>query len=602
MKTKLMAALAIGALMLTGCGGGGGDGTSTSMVDPAGTPLSFVDLVVGDIVESGTYHLVGASDAFLEALEDEEVPTDGYAPGSMITIGGVSFRCTADNTSNCTIAVHDDGSVSTVGTIATVLFGGASPMTDTERLIAAERAKTEAEKARADAEKARADAAVAARQQAETERAREQAAKEAAEERLAQSPLERESAGFGTSAGTLVVTPRYRGTGDGIPAIIKTPDIGSPTHDRTAPWDMTTGSSSDGTYRDEVRVYSDVGPDTQVAFQDSTYNAGRRVVNTQGEIIADYPIRGARADVDGTGFPETSTPPQTFVVEDRGYDTQAQLDAATARCTADSTCITPTPNNVRDQTTHPNRYSVTPITTAELGGAGGTYRCGSSSPNTTCTVQRRGTDQLFFSGPWSFRPMSATEDVDVADAHYMWFGWWARENIATKEWSYAVGHGPAGSRVSSVSAVSGTATYSGDAIGRFAIDDPLDTTDVVGAFTADATLNADFNENTLSGTLTGFESEATDLPTQSGDTEWTVHLRKGSISGGSASGTSAWSIGVTETTDNVDEGGSWSANFYSNFPANERTGVVPYGIAGTFTAEHSGAANMIGAFGAHRPQ
>ena len=181
----------------------------------------------------------------------------------------------------------------------------------------------------------------------------------------------------------------------------------------------------------------------------------------------------------------------------------------------------------------------------------------------------------------------------------MWFGWWAREQIGTKEWSYAVGHGPVGSRVSSVSAVSGPATYTGSAIGRFAIDQPLDDEDQVGAFTATATLTADFDANTLSGKLTSFgggvPSEA-----ESGAGAWTVNLRKGSISGGSASGTSAWSIGPEATTENVDEGGSWSANFYSNLPANQRTGVVPYGVAGTFSAEHSGAANMIGAFGAHK--
>ena len=262
MKTKLMAALAVGALMLAGCGGGGGNGTSTGMVDPAGSPLSFVDLVEGDIVESGTYHLVGASDAFLEALEDEEVPADGYAPGSVITIGGVSFRCTADNTSNCTIAVHDDGSVSTVGTIATVLFGGEPPMTDTERLIAAERA-------RADAEKARADTAEAAQQQAETERAREQAAKEAAEDRLAQSPQERQSAGFGTSAGTLVVTPRN----DMLPPSSRHRIIGSPTdhHGGRVMCTLSNQRLGPATERTAIMsaIYSDVGPDTAGCFPET---------------------------------------------------------------------------------------------------------------------------------------------------------------------------------------------------------------------------------------------------------------------------------------------------------------------------------------------
>lgn len=593
MKTKLMAALAIGALMLAGCGGGG-DGPATDASDPAGSPLSFVDVVQGGIVESGTYHLVGASDAFLEALGDVEVPANGYAPDSMITVGGVSFRCTADNTSNCNIAIHEDGSFTTVGTIATVLLGGTFPTTDAERLILAERARADAEQARADAEQARADAAEEARQ-------REEAAREAAEERLSQSEEERQSAGFGTSAGTLVVTPRRNATATTV--VISTPDVGTLTAAEVsgfAGWSsVTVTGRSDGTNRDSVVVYTDIDPPGTVEFQDSTYNAGRRVVNAQGEVIGSYSVSGARMDVGGTGFPDTSAPPQTFELVDRGFDTQAQLDAATTACDGDSACISALPA-VRNRDEFALRYSVD-VTSATLGGAGGRFRCESSSASTACTVQNRGGDQLFFAGPWKFTPTAADTPVTVADANFMWFGWWAREQIATKEWSYAVGHGPSGSRVSSVSSVSGPATYSGRAIGRFAIDDPLDDTDQVGAFSATAMLNADFDANTLSGTINTFTGTDVPAAAQSGGANpWTVHLRTGSISGGSASGTSAWSIGDPATTDNVDEGGSWSANLYSDLKASERTGVVPAGVAGTFTAQHSGAANMIGAFGADK--
>ena len=247
---------------------------------------------------------------------------------------------------------------------------------------------------------------------------------------------------------------------------------------------------------------------------------------------------------------------------------------------------------VRDRDTYRLRYSVD-VEDATLGSAGGTFRCESSSSNTACTVQRRGTVQLFFAGPWAFTPSAADTPVSVDDEHFMWFGVWAREHLATEEWSFAVGHGPAGSRERNVSAVSGNATYSGSAIGRFAIDRELGV-DEAGAFTATAMLSADFDANTLSGALTGFGGGApTDA--QSGEDAWTVHLRTGSISGGGARGTSAWSIGT-----DADEGGEWSASFYSELPSNERTGVVPYGVAGSFTAEHSGIAKMIGAFGAHR--
>ena len=471
-----------------------------------------------------------------------------------------------------------------------------------EEKAEAEKQKAEAEKeaavAEAVAEEARRNAQTAETQRQQEEQARQAAEQEAdeaekkaeaAEKRLSQSSEEHQFAGLGTSAGTLAVTPR-----NVLAAIIGTPSIGVGTSGlAVGSWAVTTGSGSDGTYRDTVTVYSDVGAPTMVPFQDSDYNAGKRVVNAQGEIIAGYRISGARTDVGGSGFPATSTRPQTFQLVDRGYDTQAQKDTAVTRCGADQTCIdAANALIVRDKDTHPLRYSVD-VTTATLGGAGGTFRCESSSSSSACTVQRRGTEQLFFTGPWSFRPTAADTDVTVDDEHFMWFGVWAREHVATRKWSFAVGHGPAGSRVSNVSAVSGSATYTGNAIGRFAIDRELGD-DEAGAFTATASLNADFNANTLSGQLTAFGGG---VPTgaESGDGAWTVHLRSGSISGGGARGTSAWSIGT-----DADEGGEWAASFYSQLPANQRTGVVPYGVAGTFTAEHSGIAKMIGAFGAHK--
>ena len=604
MKIQLIAAAVLGSFVLAGCGGGGGDGPATDAVDPAGNPLSFVDVVQGGIVESGTYHVVGASDAFLQALEDAQVPANGYAPDSMITIGGVSFRCTADNVNNCNIAVHEDGSFTTVGTIATVLFGGTPPTTSAEQLILAERARVEAERARADAEQARADAEQARADAAEAQREREQAAREAAEERLNQSDEERQSAGFGTSAGTLVVTVRRPGSA-APELVIGTPDIGTQTGSTATPWSVVTvDDQSDGTHLDSVAVRTDIeAADTTVPFQDSTYNAGNRVFNAQGMRVGSVPISGARTDVMGTGmnatqFPDTSGPARSFDLTDLGYyQTQAQKDAAEMACAGVQACEDEVAARGVRADESPLRYRAQ-VAGAMLAGAAGNFRCESSSANTVCSVQNRGGNQLFFTGPWKFIP-NDDATVTVADANYMWYGWWARQNIATKEYSYAVGHGPAGSRVSSVSAVSGTATYTGTAIGRYAIDDPLDDTDQVGDFMAAASLSANFDDNTLSGTLmtfAGVGADATDFPDQ-GTNPWTVHLRKGSISGGSASGTSAWTIGPG--THNVDEGGEWSANFYSDLPANQRTGVVPYGVAGTFTAEHSGAANMIGAFGAH---
>ena len=59
--------------------------------------------------------------------------------------------------------------------------------------------------------------------------------------------------------------------------------------------------------------------------------------------------------------------------------------------------------------------------------------------------------------------------------------------------------------------------------------------------------------------------------------------------------------GVTWSINGApQDSGKWEAQFYSNLPAAESTGVVPYGIAGTFEADYGTVARMIGAFGAHK--
>ena len=450
---------------------------------------------------------------------------------------------------------------------------------DAKKAADAEAARKKAEDEAA-AEKKRADDAEAERKRLADEAEEEKKKREAAEKRIAQTTQERQFAGFVTSAGTLSVTAR-----NGAFAIIKTPTVSSPTFTAAvspARWDMTSGTARDGSYSDSVTIYSDVGPATNIPFKDSKYNANKAVFDAAGDRKGDYRLSGSRTDVVATRFPTSSGVPTSFDVADRGRYTQAQIDALPDTHPDKNTAVA-------RPVEHNKRWTIDAVE-GSLGGAVGSFRC-ESSTKTSCTVQKRGDNHFYFSGPWAFRPTDsgATSTVSVADEHFMWFGWWARENIATKEWSYAVGHGPAGSRVSSVSAVSGSATYSGSAIGWFAIDRELGT-DEAGAFTATARLEADFDANTLSGTLSSFTGD--DVP--SGNA-WTVNLQRGSISGGSARGTSAWTIG-----SDADEGGSWAARFYSDLPPNQRTGVVPYGVAGTFTAEHSGIAKMTGAFGAHR--
>ena len=257
-------------------------------------------------------------------------------------------------------------------------------------------------------------------------------------------------------------------------------------------------------------------------------------------------------------------------------------------------------SRVRDTDRYPFRYN------AEVGGtfhgASGTFTCAFSikAETNACTVQNRGT-QFHFVGPWEFRPSSATTGVRVPDTEFMWFGWWSRQALAAPgSFQFRANHGCGyeDCMVTSVAAVSGTFTYRGSAIGQYAIYQPLGGQSGHGSFNADAVLTANFDSTTVSGTISNFR----DRP------DWELTLKPGTIVGGAVVGPAentgvSWSIGST-----AHDAGTWEADFYSNLPGTDRTGVVPYGIAGTFTANFGevgvGAdtdvvAMMIGAFGAH---
>ena len=183
--------------------------------------------------------------------------------------------------------------------------------------------------------------------------------------------------------------------------------------------------------------------------------------------------------------------------------------------------------------------------------------------------------------------------VDVVDETYMYFGWWSRENLNPGQgetvWSFRAFHGGNDSRDENVDDVNGTATYSGPAVGYYAIYQPLGTQSGHGEFSATATLTADFDSatETLEGRIDQF----------SGHSDWFLTLKRGPIVSGA---TSVDTDGVTWSIGGIPhDGGEWEAAFYSNLASANRANVVPSGVAGTFEAEYSTVGRLIGAFGAH---
>jgi len=363
-------------------------------------------------------------------------------------------------------------------------------------------------------------------------------------------------------------------------------------------------------------------------------------------------------------FPKSGEPEKTFAVVDRGAYTRTEIDAGRAWYRANSAdsnqtdvalpihCSTACdasgfpdrtanpditlPRTIRNDKRYPLRWTYE--TTGSIAGASGTFTCASggvAAPGANpkpganaCGVTNQNT-HFVFNGPWVFTPnRGATIQVD--DAEYMYFGWWARQtnpNNSAGTWTFRTFHGPAAngnrSTVTEIARLSGTVTYKGTAAGQYSFFQPLGGGHShYGEFTANATLTANFTETgnslggdeTVSGTIDGFKTLVgeSQIPVERSD--WVVTLRQRNIAanGRVPSGETDANNAVTWLTDDnptaAPAAGTWEAAFYSNLPTAKRGGgtsgvdaedATPTGIAGTFEAEYHNVGKMVGAFGAH---
>ena len=655
MQARFTTAVLLGFVLagVAACGG-----NDPIVADPGGSPLTYTDLSAGQIVPPGTYHFVGAPDALLDALGEVEQPADGYAPGTEIEIGGLGLRCTADSATNCYVTVHEDGSFTTAGTIATVMEGDTFPMTAVERQIAEANARAEAERMHAEAEKAKAEAAEQARQEAEqarqeAEEARqeEEAARQAAEaeaQRLANEAEERRKADALERARTAIaghtatanpLTALAVGAIEyGEPAPVTNPQGPFTTSTgRSGSWSTTSLTANREPTRDMVEIYSDVETPDRDPFATSSHNEGANVggptgvtnvIDGEGNVVGWVNINTtahSRLATSGS-FPRDSGPPEPFTLDDR-FHSEGEFDALTwddgagdnsgnGRLDADEEDILETEDvtrskflqyiagsGFRDTKRFPERWAYE--TSGLLQGASGRYRCDNDTAPTTpvCTVQNNG-GSFTFVGDWDFIPSNGTVRIEVPDAEYMWFGVWARQTVRlptppeqpTELWRFEANHG--GSFVTTFTDATGPATYRGPAAGRYAVYEPDTGESGIGSFTASATLQADFDANTVSGMISGFNN----------DPSWSLDLKQADISSpdGTTGRFGVATNGVIWTIDGIpDESGAWEAAFYANLPNNGTITYQPHGIAGTFEAAYDpsgvGArAAVIGGFGAHR--
>jgi len=217
-------------------------------------------------------------------------------------------------------------------------------------------------------------------------------------------------------------------------------------------------------------------------------------------------------------------------------------------------------------------------------GVQGTFKCTAAK----CTSSPAAGDDMFtlLTGEWHFKPsdrMAKLEGGKIAE-----WGWWiqnaGKDNEAIKL-RYAVLDDSNIVPAQTTFPAAGEATYTGKALGRYAVVDGADSES--GAFEATASLTAKFRgssgmDTELSGRIHTFDVNS----------DWEVMLKENKYSDGNEfAGKTVWK---TNGDDGLGEG-AWQATMHGM--ANKE----PTHVVGGFTATDAGA-QMIGAFGGEPPK
>ena len=272
---------------------------------------------------------------------------------------------------------------------------------------------------------------------------------------------------------------------------------------------------------------------------------------------------------------------------------------------------------------HPTDGEVTKVNQSRGGtydGYSGTFKCADA-----CNIVAADGGALTFGGDWTFTasPTAKRSSKQAEqDTEFLYFGIWAYEpTVATDlpELRWAAGGdangGDAGIDSANFAALTGTATFTGGAIGKYALAKVGGRAARIGTFTATATFTADFDKNPddsdgnrLSGRLTAFKEGGSDL-----GSDWHVFLGGSSstAAGLDASGTTGDSTTTHGAIDGDKATGVWAATLHGSDNYDEFTGAqrIKYpeskypvadvaGVAGWFNAAAGANAAIAGAFGA----
>ena len=224
-----------------------------------------------------------------------------------------------------------------------------------------------------------------------------------------------------------------------------------------------------------------------------------------------------------------------------------------------------------------------------------------------------------YTGAWVFQPDKAAE-VYSPDTDWLAVGVWItqpNDNLGDHEFgAFAFGSDPFVK--TNIAALTGTAKYAGDAVGRYAENDGTKGVAglTAGRFAASVALTADFGTDavggTISGSVTGFKVQRYNTTDWMTKDDWTLNLESTSITPIDDTSTPSTFTGNTiaegQASGHVQGArqlfGVWNGRFYGNTVPHVAASSHPKSVAGTFAATDKDdtdgySLTLGGAYGAH---
>ena len=235
-------------------------------------------------------------------------------------------------------------------------------------------------------------------------------------------------------------------------------------------------------------------------------------------------------------------------------------------------------------------------------GVSGTYSCTPAGNSCTAMKAEKGFT-LGADGTWTFKPDNASARVmDTADTSYASYGWWIRKDANDKEYIASAFTALKGTEFTSIvqttfDALQGTAMYMGGAAGKYALTSSTGGTNDAGHFTARAMLEADFDDGTERGSITGtidMFMGADGMPR-----DWKVALKRANFNDVDPGDGTAFVEAMGDTTWTIDGSAAEAAGNWTGHLLDQGKDDVPQVATGMFYTEYGTAGKMVGAFGAN---